>query len=176
MTWTTVAANASHHWPKSSFLMLLCICWLAWGTGIPVAAVAQDNQLNSKSAEPVATTISNEDGGSDGSDLADTANGKKTFDLSFDNLACAMEKGQTFERSMLPPAINENNGATVRLRGYIKPSFSQSGLTKFVFVRDNKECCFGPGAALYDCVLVRLDDGVSTEYTVRPVTIEGKFY
>ena len=38
----------------------------------------------------------------------------------------------------------------VRIRGYILPSFQQAGLTQFVLVRDNQECCFGPGAALHD--------------------------
>lgn len=100
---------------------------------------------------------------------------KKTFDLTFDDLKFEMEKGSRFTRSLLTPEINEYDNSTVRLRGYIRPSFSQKGLTKFIFVRDNKECCFGPGAALYDCVLVRMEPGKKTDYTVRPVTIEGKF-
>jgi hypothetical protein len=99
----------------------------------------------------------------------------KTFELTFDNLKFEMEKGGDFDRSMLTPEINTYNNAIVRLRGYIRPSFSQSGLTKFIFVRDNKECCFGPGAAIYDCVLVKLSKGLETDFTVRPVTIEGKF-
>ncbi len=99
----------------------------------------------------------------------------KTFDLTFDDLKFDMQKGSPFERSLLTSKINGYHNSTVRLRGYIRPSFSQTGLTKFIFVRDNKECCFGPGAAIYDCVLVRLQDGSKTDYTVRPVTIEGKF-
>lgn len=100
---------------------------------------------------------------------------EKTFDLTFDNLKFEMEKGGDFDRSMLTPEINSYNNSTVRLRGFIRPSFSQKGLTKFIFVRDNKECCFGPGAAIYDCVLVKLSKGKKTDFTVRPVTIEGKF-
>ncbi|MEE2825693.1 MAG: hypothetical protein VYE64_03600, partial [Planctomycetota bacterium] len=45
-----------------------------------------------------------------------------------------------------------------------------------VFVRDDKECCFGPGAAIFDCVLVQMEKENPTDFTVRPVTIEGKFY
>ena len=100
----------------------------------------------------------------------------KTLDLTFDDLTFEMEKTEKFERSMLTPKINSYDGSRISLRGFIRPSFTQSGLTKFVFVRDNKECCFGPGAALYDCVLVRLRKGKKTDYTVRPVTVEGKFY
>lgn len=99
----------------------------------------------------------------------------KTFDLTFDDLKFDMKKGSRFARTLLTPKINSYDNSTVRLRGYIRPSFSQSGLTKFIFVRDNKECCFGPGAAIFDCVLVRLQKGTETDYTVRPVTIQGRF-
>ena len=86
-----------------------------------------------------------------------------------------MKKGSPFDRKLLTPKINEYHNSTVKLRGYIRPSFTQSGLSKFIFVRDNKECCFGPGAAIFDCVLVRLDEGLETDFTVRPISIEGKF-
>jgi hypothetical protein len=100
---------------------------------------------------------------------------KKKFDLSFEDLKFEMEKGDDFDRSMLTEKINSYHGNIISIRGFIRPANKQSGLTKFIFVRDNKECCFGPGAALYDCVLVRLKKGLDTDYTVRPVTIEGKF-
>ena len=86
-----------------------------------------------------------------------------------------MEKGSKFDRSLLTEKINSYNNNVITVRGYIRPSFSQSGLKKFIFVRDNKECCFGPGAALYDCILVRLSKGSTTDFTVRPVTIKGTF-
>jgi len=105
----------------------------------------------------------------------ESSNTPKQFDISFEDLKFEMEKGGDFDRTMLTDKINSYHGATVSIRGFIRPSYSQTGLTKFVFVRDNKECCFGPGAALYDCVLVRLKKGLKTDYTVRPVTIEGKF-
>ncbi len=97
-------------------------------------------------------------------------------DITFDDIKFEIEKGQAFERTMLTDGINAIDGKRVNLRGFIRPSTRQKGLTKFVFVRDNKECCFGPGAALYDCVLVQLTDGQKSDYTVRPVTIEGDFY
>ena len=97
-------------------------------------------------------------------------------DMTFDDLVFDMKKGQKFKRSMLTERIESLNKKKIRLRGYIRPSFKSSGLTKFIFVRDNKECCFGPGAALYDCVIVILKDGNEADYTVRPVTVEGEFY
>ncbi|MCC9606808.1 DUF3299 domain-containing protein [Blastopirellula sp. JC732] len=95
-------------------------------------------------------------------------------DLTFDDIAFDMEKGEPFARSMLPPKIEELGNQKIRIRGYILPSFESRGIKQFVLVRDNMECCFGPGAALYDCILVEMKgDGV--DFTVRPVTIEGIF-
>ena len=97
-------------------------------------------------------------------------------DLTFDNLKFEMEKTETFERTMLTSEIKSLDGQQITIRGYIRPNFRQSGITKFVLVRDNQECCFGPGAAIYDCVLVMLDDDVEIDYTVRPITVQGDFY
>ena len=99
----------------------------------------------------------------------------KLNDLTFDNLKFEMDKEDDFSRDMLTDEIKSFHGSKVRLRGYIRPNFKQTGLTKFIFVRDNQECCFGAQAAIYDNVLVRLAKGTKTNFTVRPVTIEGKF-
>ncbi|MEM9413530.1 MAG: hypothetical protein AAGA30_20650, partial [Planctomycetota bacterium] len=96
--------------------------------------------------------------------------------ITFDDIKFDMEPGQRFQRKMLTEDINDMVGQRLQLKGYIRPSIRQRGLTKFIFVRDDKECCFGPGAALYDCVLVTLADGNKSDYTVRPITIEGEFY
>jgi hypothetical protein len=54
------------------------------------------------------------------------------------------------------------------------PSFQQKGITQFVLVRDNMQCCFGPGAALCDCIMVDLK-GTTTTFTVKPIAVEGVF-
>lgn len=106
----------------------------------------------------------------------DLATERDKFDLTFDDLAFEIPKGEPFDWSMLTPDIHVYDGKKITLRGYIKPSFTQKNIKQFVFVRDNQECCFGPGAALFDCVLVKLAEGRDTNYTVRPVTVEGEFY
>lgn len=96
--------------------------------------------------------------------------------LTFDDVKFEMEKDQEFEREMLTDEINDMVGKQISIRGFILPNGTrQSGNKKFILVRDNKECCFGPGAALYDCVLVKLQDGHEVDFTVRPVTVEGTF-
>jgi len=98
------------------------------------------------------------------------------LELTFDDLSFEMEKGGKFERSMLTERIKKFHGEEVRLRGFIRPSFRQSKIEKFVFVRDDKECCFGPGAAIYDNALVSLKKGTQTDYTVRPVVVVGQLH
>lgn len=97
-------------------------------------------------------------------------------EISFDDLVFEMEKGGKFERSMLTEKILQMNGEQIRIRGFIRPAFKETGISKFVFVRDNQECCFGPGAALYDCILVELGGDKTTDYTVRPITVLGTLY
>ena len=63
----------------------------------------------------------------------------------------------------------------MRIRGYILPPPQQSGLTRFVLVRDNMACCFGPGAAIYDSMIVQMPKGLTMDYTVQPIMVEGTF-
>lgn len=96
-------------------------------------------------------------------------------DTTFDDVKFAMKKEERFERRMLTPEIEQLDGQRIRIRGYILPTFRQTGLTQFVLVRDNMECCFGPGAALFDAILVEMNAGVSTDFSIRPVAVEGVF-
>lgn len=95
--------------------------------------------------------------------------------ITFDDVKFDIKKGQAFKRNMLPETIEQLDGALIKVRGYILPSFKQEGITQFILVRDNKECCFGPKAALFDCMVVQMDAGKSIAYTVRPIAVEGIF-
>jgi hypothetical protein len=55
------------------------------------------------------------------------------------------------------------------------PTAQKRGIKQFVLVRDNQECCFGPGAAIYDCILVEMQPGNTAEFSIRPVAVEGTF-
>jgi hypothetical protein len=100
---------------------------------------------------------------------------QKQQDLTFDDLKFPMEKGGPFDRSMLTETIESLAGKEIKIRGYMLPAFQQSGITNFILVRDNQECCFGPGAALYDCIRITMDPGETTEYSVRPIAVKGIF-
>jgi hypothetical protein len=96
-------------------------------------------------------------------------------DISFDDVKFDMEKGAPFTRDLLPKRVTDLERERIRIRGYILPSFQQTGLSQFVLVRDNMECCFGPGAALYDCVVVRMQPGKTADFSIRPVAVAGTF-
>jgi hypothetical protein len=99
----------------------------------------------------------------------------KTQDVTFDDIKFDIKKDAPFKREMLTEKIEKLADSSIKIRGYILPSFQQKGIKQFVLVRDNMECCFGPGAALYDCIVVEMAPGKSASFTVRPVSVEGKF-
>ncbi|MCA9075262.1 MAG: hypothetical protein KDA93_09535 [Planctomycetaceae bacterium] len=75
-----------------------------------------------------------------------------------------------------PSWLAELAGKRIRIRGFMYPPFQSTGLPMFVLVRDNQECCFGPGAKIYDHILVNMRDGVTTDYIQgRAFDVEGTF-
>jgi len=97
-------------------------------------------------------------------------------DISFDDIKLDLKKGDPFSRDLLPARVTALETTRIRIRGYILPSFQQTGLTQFVLVRDNMECCFGPGALLHDCVVVRMIPGKTAAFSIRPVAVTGTFH
>jgi len=138
--------------------------------GMNASANAQDRPVN-----PATATAKVEPGKVVAAKTRTT--GKAKGEISFDDLVFAIEKGGSYEPSMLTDAVKALDGQKVKLRGFILPStlFRETNINEFVLVRDNQECCFGPGAALYDCVVINLVDGVTTDFTTRPVTVTGTF-
>jgi hypothetical protein len=108
-------------------------------------------------------------------DVAAQSSQKPVRDISFDTIKFDMQKDEPFRRALITPAIEKIDNSKIRIRGYILPSFQQSGLSQFVLVRDNMQCCFGPGAALYDCIVVQMNEGKTTDFTIQPVAVEGVF-
>jgi hypothetical protein len=95
--------------------------------------------------------------------------------VTFDDIKLELKKGDPYDSSVLTPKVKDLDGKPIRIRGYILPSFQQTGIRQFVLVRDNMECCFGPGALLHDCILVEMISPATTTFTVRPVSVEGTF-
>lgn len=99
-------------------------------------------------------------------------------DINFDDLKFDLAKDAPFDPSLITEELEQLDGRNVTLRGYILPStlFSETNISQFVLVRDNQECCFGPGAALFDCVMIQMVEGNTTDFVTRPVTVAGRFF
>lgn len=118
------------------------------------------------------TNVPNPD--SQGSRAARPA-GSRVLDKTFDDVKFDIEKGESFERSKLNDGVKQLFGERILIRGYMFPTYKRKGIDKFTLVRDNKECCFGPGAAIYDAIRVTLKEGQTVEYSHTPVAVEGHF-
>jgi hypothetical protein len=101
---------------------------------------------------------------------------RKRGEITFDDLKFDIEKGGEFKKEMITKEIGELDKKTVKLRGFILPTsvFQNSGIKQFVLVRDNQECCFGPGALLFDCVIVEMEPGKTATFSTRVVSVKGK--
>ena len=101
---------------------------------------------------------------------------RKRGEITFDDLKFDIEKDGEFKPEMITKSMKELDKKTFTIRGFILPTsvFQQSGIKQFVLVRDNQECCFGPGALLYDCVIIEMAAGKSTHFATRVVTVKGK--
>ncbi len=97
------------------------------------------------------------------------------LDLTFDDLEFDIEADEDFLPEMLGENIRALDGKSVILRGFILGAsvFQQQGFDEFVLIRDNQQCCFGPGAKIYHNVMVEMEDGKTADFSFRPVQVAG---
>ncbi|MFM8635453.1 MAG: hypothetical protein ACKOEX_11700 [Planctomycetia bacterium] len=109
--------------------------------------------------------------------------------LGYRSYVYAMELPPGFERlnyAMLQPmpgdpptAVPESatsmNGHNVLLKGYMYPGKQQQGITQFLLVRDQGDCCFGGNPKITDRVLVTLTDAKGIDFSARLRKIAGRF-
>ncbi len=131
-------------------------------------------------AQGAAKTVDQQKGDQQQSDKVEIKRSSKAArakgEITFDDLKFEIEKDAAFADEMITADIKELDKKIVKLSGYILPStlFKETDIDRFVLVRDNQECCFGPGAAVYDCVIIEMLPGKTTDYVTRPVTVQGK--
>ncbi len=145
---------------------------------IPGSAVAQAKSPAEKSSTKVSDGNETNDSPVKGvQERKSSESARAKGEINFDDLKFDLEKDKPFKSGMLNDDVRGLVGQKVKLRGYILPAtlFKEKGIEEFVLVRDNQECCFGPGAALFDCVIIEMVPGKTTDFVTRPVTVEGKF-
>jgi hypothetical protein len=140
---------------------------------LPAAAQPVSPPVSTSSSSSTATNPATDPGRSARPALPARPQGIR--EITFDTVKLNMKKEDPFTRSLITPAVAKLDGNRVRIRGFILPPFQQTGLTRFVLVRDNMACCFGPGAAIYDSMVVDLKPGMTIDYQVSPVAVVGTF-
>jgi hypothetical protein len=164
---------------KTTAVLLVAPCLIGAGCGVGAGGTSNQRELQAAGvSEPAEIVVGGPStSGPQAARLGAAVSLWPTgrLDITFDDIKFDMQKDEPFDRGMLTDRIEQLHGRDVRIRGYILPSFQQRGITEFVLVRDNLECCFGPGAALFDCIVVHMEPGRDISYTVRPVSVEGTF-
>jgi hypothetical protein len=76
----------------------------------------------------------------------------------------------------MPDWLKGLNGKRIRIRGFMSPTFEQTGLRVFLMGRDNQACCFPGRAKIYDLFPVRMREGKTTDFIDnRPFDVVGIF-
>ena len=95
--------------------------------------------------------------------------------ISFDNLNIGMQVDARFRPQMLEfdgGLVKELFGKRINVAGYMYPTDTLKGVTEFVLLK-NLECKFGPGGQADHLVRVVMAEGLTTEFTDRPIYVEG---
>lgn len=78
----------------------------------------------------------------------------------------------------VPASARQLDGKQIFIKGYVYPGAYESddkGITKFVLVRDNGQCCFGGQPKITDMIHVTLVGDLRLEYSPRMHRVAGKF-
>ena len=77
---------------------------------------------------------------------------------------------------LVPPAAHELEGEKVFIKGYLYPGRRQRGITEFLLVRDQGDCCFGGNPRITDRIQVRLAPGLTVAYHTGLYKLAGTFH
>ncbi len=88
--------------------------------------------------------------------------------VSFDDLdllkVCNMEPVVENAVDLMPDWLKGLNGKSVRVRGFMYPTYETEGIERFVLARDNQICCFGRDPKVYDLIQIDMKPGKTTSY------------
>jgi hypothetical protein len=168
---------------NSSICLVSLLACLAMGCGVSSSASSSFGQAARDASAAVAIDTSSQavDTNGDASGISDSAPAdaparpasSQVRTISFDDLQ--PDRYAQPDSYKLPREIEELSGKRVRIRGYILPGLQQLDIREFILMRDNLQCCFGPNANPFDCIIVRMDAKQSVDYDIDVVTVEGLF-
>ncbi len=104
---------------------------------------------------------------------------QKALRVNFDDLdllkVLNMDPVSADAVGLMPGWLRGLDGQTIRLRGFMFPTFESTGIERFVLARDAEKCCFGPNAKVYDLIAVEMRAGKTCDYIhLRPFDVVGK--
>ena len=100
--------------------------------------------------------------------------------VSFDDLdllkVLNMEPVTDNAVELMPAWLKGLEGKTIRIRGFMYPTYETEGIERFVLARDNQICCFGRDPKIYDLVQIDMKAGKTTNYipATRAFDVTGK--
>ncbi len=106
---------------------------------------------------------------------------EEAFRVSFDDVdllkVLNMDPVVPKAPELMPDWLKKLDGKRVRIRGFMFPPFSETGIRAFTLARDTEICCFGRNPLPYDLIDVFLREGVETDYIdLRPFDVVGVFH
>jgi hypothetical protein len=60
--------------------------------------------------------------------------------------------------------VKQLDGKKIFLKGYMYPTKKTNGLSSFLLVKDNAQCCFGGNPAITDMILIDLENGKKADF------------
>ena len=76
-------------------------------------------------------------------------------------------------RRRLSPMVAPLIGQKLFLKGFMWQTQQSDGLTEFVFLKDNGDCCFGGSPQPFDMMVVKMVEGTTRSYEGRMVSVAG---
>jgi hypothetical protein len=76
----------------------------------------------------------------------------------------------------IPPEALALNGQKVLIKGYVYPGNRKDGITQFLLVRDQGDCCFGGNPKITDRINVKLSDPKGCRFHNGLFKVAGTFY
>ncbi|MDP7276360.1 MAG: hypothetical protein QF363_12845 [Planctomycetaceae bacterium] len=91
------------------------------------------------------------------------------------NFTTGISQKEIGQQQSLHPDIQSLNGKKIFLKGYMYRGKQRVGLTNFVLVKDNQQCCFGRQPNQSDMVEVYLEPGESVDLELGLTGVAGIF-
>jgi hypothetical protein len=161
---------------------------LSAATKAPDATIAAAPAMVAKSVRPAAPTASGSAATASGPRKVQLLVPNKTFRaegeavrVSYDDIdllkVLNMDPVPPDAATYMPAWLKSLDGRRIRIRGFMYPTFQQTGVHAFGLARDNQICCFGRNPKIYDVFDVVLHEGATTNYIPnRPFDVVGVFH